>query len=156
VNVGVTAEAGVYYGVYPGEAEFRCDIRTVPGMTREMLEEDLEGFLRAAAEEEPELAAELDFEVWVPATEIAESDPLVTALRDAGASVLGAECPLGVFPGATDAPHLQLTAGIPTVAAFGPGFLTRAHSPNESAPVEGIVEAARIYALAARRYLDPD
>ena len=64
--------------------------------------------------------------------------------------MLGDERPVGVFPGATDASHLQLTAGIPTVAAFGPGFLPRAHAPNESAPVEGIVQAAEIYALAAR------
>jgi acetylornithine deacetylase/succinyl-diaminopimelate desuccinylase-like protein len=155
VNVGVTAQAGVYYGVYPGEAEFACDIRTVPGMTRELVEEDLRSFLRRAAEDDPDLQAELDFEIWVPATEIDSTHPLVAALREASAAVLGAECPLGAFPGATDAPHLQLSAGIPTVAAFGPGFLTRAHSPNESASVDGIVQAAAIYSLAARRYLDP-
>jgi acetylornithine deacetylase/succinyl-diaminopimelate desuccinylase-like protein len=153
VNVGVTAQAGVFYGVYPGHAEFACDIRTVPGMTREALEEDLESFLRDAAADDPELDATLDFEVWVPAAEIDAAHPLVTSLREASAVVLGVECPLGVFPGATDAPHLQLTAGIPTVAAFGPGFLPRAHGPNESASVEGIVQAAAIYALAARHYL---
>jgi acetylornithine deacetylase/succinyl-diaminopimelate desuccinylase-like protein len=91
----------------------------------------------------------------VPSTEIDSGHPLVSALREASAEVLGAECPLGVFPGATDASHLQLTAGIPTVAAFGPGFLPRAHSPNETASVAGIVQAAEIYAIAARRYLDP-
>jgi acetylornithine deacetylase/succinyl-diaminopimelate desuccinylase-like protein len=155
VNVGVTAQAGVYYGVYPGQAEFACDIRTVPGMTRELLEEDLQSFLRSAANDDPDLDAELDVEIWVPASEIDGSHPVVTALREASAAVLGSECPLGVFPGATDAAHLQLTAGIPTVAAFGPGFLPRAHSPNESASVEGIVQAAEMYALAARRYLDP-
>jgi acetylornithine deacetylase/succinyl-diaminopimelate desuccinylase-like protein len=37
INVGVTAQAGVYYGVYPGRAEFACDIRTVPGMTRDTI-----------------------------------------------------------------------------------------------------------------------
>lgn len=154
VNVGVMARAGVFYGVYPGEAEFACDIRTVPGMTREALEKDIESFLRSAAADDPELDAELDFEIWVPASEIDPGHPLVSALREASGIVLGAECPVGVFPGATDAPHFQLTAGIPTVAAFGPGFLPRAHGPNESASVEGIVQAAELYALAARRYLE--
>ena len=153
VNVGVTASAGVYYGVYPGAAEFACDIRTVPGMTRQSLEEDLAGFLRSAAADDPELDAELDFEVWVPASEIAPEHPLVAALQEASGLVLGDERPVGVFPGATDAAHFQLTAGIPTVAAFGPGFLPRAHSPNETASVEGIVQAAELYAIAARRYL---
>jgi acetylornithine deacetylase/succinyl-diaminopimelate desuccinylase-like protein len=154
VNVGVMARAGVFYGVYPGEAEFACDLRTVPGMTRESVVEDIERFLRDAAADDPELDAELDFEVWVPSAEIDPEHPLVSALRDASGAVLGDERPVGVFPGATDAPHLQLTAGIATVAAFGPGFLPRAHAPNESAPVAGIVQAAELYALAARRYCE--
>ena len=154
VNVGVMARAGVFYGVYPGEAEFACDIRTLPGMTREQLVEDLESFLRDAAADDPELDAELDFEIWVPATEIDPGNDLVTALREASGTVLGDERPVGVFPGATDAPFFQLTAGIPTVAAFGPGFLPRAHAPNESAPIAGILQAAELYALAARRYLE--
>ena len=57
------------------------------------------------------------------------------------------------FPGVTDAAHFQLTAGIPTVAAFGPGLLPRAHSPNERLDVAGAAKASRIYALAALRYL---
>jgi acetylornithine deacetylase/succinyl-diaminopimelate desuccinylase-like protein len=154
VNVGVMASAGVFYGVYPGSAEFACDIRTVPGMERETLEEDLRLFLVDAARDDPELDAELDFEIFVPASEIEASHPLVSALRDASRAVLGEERPVGAFPGATDAAHFQLTAGIPTVAAFGPGFLPRAHAPNESAPVAGIVQAAELYALAARRYAE--
>jgi acetylornithine deacetylase/succinyl-diaminopimelate desuccinylase-like protein len=156
VNVGVMARAGVFYGVYPGEAEFACDIRTLPGMTRGALEEDIESFLRNAAEDDPELDAELDFEIWVPATEIDPTHVLVSALREASGIVLGDERPVGVFPGATDAPFFQLTAGIPTVAAFGPGFLPRAHAPNESAPVDGILQAAELYALAARRFVEAE
>jgi acetylornithine deacetylase len=154
VNVGVTAKAGIYYGVYPGEAEFACDIRTLPGMTREQVEADLRGFLARAMAEEPELDAELLFEVWHPATEISAEEPIVKALQSAAADVLGEQPELAAFPGATDATHFQLTAGIPTVAAFGPGFLSRAHSPNESLPAKSILEAAKLYALAARRYLD--
>ncbi len=48
VNVGVMASAGVFYGIYPGMAEFACDIRTLPGMTREALEDDLRAFLDEA------------------------------------------------------------------------------------------------------------
>jgi acetylornithine deacetylase len=153
VNVGVTARAGVFYGVYPGEAEFACDLRTVPGMTRESVEADLRAFLDDARADDPELDAELDFEVWVPPSEIAPDEPVVLALREAAASVLGEEPPLAAFPGATDAPHFQLTAGIPTVAAFGPGFLTRAHAPNESLPAASVEQAARIYSLAAAAFL---
>jgi acetylornithine deacetylase len=153
MNVGVMASAGVFYGVHPGSAEFACDVRTVPGMTRELLEEDVERFLRDAAADDPELDAALEFELFVPVTEIDVAHPLVAALRDASRVVLREERPAGVFPGATDAAYFQLIAGIPTVPAFGPGFLPRAHAPNESAPVAGILEAAEVYALAARRFL---
>jgi acetylornithine deacetylase len=154
VNVGVTAQAGIYYGVYPGQAEFGCDVRTLPGMTREQVEADLQAFLARAMAEEPGLDAELVFEVWHPATEIAPGEPIVKALQAAAEIVLGVQPELGAFPGATDATHFQLTAGIPTVAAFGPGYISRAHSPNESLPAESVLEAAKMYALAARRYLD--
>src|SRR5207244_3817895 len=120
VNVGVTARAGVFYGVYPGEAEFACDIRTVPGMTRESVEADLIAFLDAARADDPELDAELVFEVWVPSTEIAPDEPVVLALREAAGRVLGAEPPLAGFPGATDAALLPDLRGAQDVVVISP------------------------------------
>jgi acetylornithine deacetylase len=153
VNVGVMASAGIYYGVYPGEAELACDVRTLPGMTQESVEADLRAFLARAAEDDRELDAELVVDFFTGATEIGPDEPIVEALRSAAGDVLVEAPELAAFPGATDAAHLQGTAGIPTVAAFGPGFLPRAHSPNESVRVASIGEAARMYALAAWRYL---
>jgi acetylornithine deacetylase len=154
VNVGVMASAGVFYGVYPGNAEFACDIRTLPGMTREQLEADLLRFLAKAMADAPDLRAELVFEIFVPATEISPEEPMVEALQWAAGRVLDVPPILDAFPGATDAPHFQLIAGIPTVAAFGPGLLPRAHSPNENMATDGVWKAAKIYALAALRYLE--
>jgi acetylornithine deacetylase len=153
VNVGVTAKAGVFYGVYPGEAELACDIRTLPGMTRESVEADLRRFLAEAEADDPQLDAELAVEFFIAATEISTEEPVVGCLRSAARDVLGFEPELAAFPGATDAAALQGIAGIPTIAAFGPGYLPRAHSPNESVSVTGIVQAARIYAVAVARYL---
>jgi acetylornithine deacetylase len=103
--------------------------------------------------DDPELHAELVFDAYIAATEIGPDEPVVEAVRSAAADVLGEAPPLAAFPGATDAAHVQGTAGIPAVAAFGPGFLPRAHSPNEAVPVKAIGEAAQMYALAAWRYL---
>ena len=153
VNVGVMAEAGVFYGVYPGNAEFACDIRTLPGMEEQQLIDDIERFLSDAMSADPDLRAELVWEMMAPATEISPDEPIVGILQAAAGEVLGREPRLDAFPGTTDAPHFQLTAGIPCVAAFGPGMLPRAHSPNEYMAAEGAAQAARIYALAAIRYL---
>lgn len=154
VNVGVTASAGVYYGVYPGEAEFGCDIRTIPGMTRDQIITDITAFLERAMADEPQLSAELHFEdIYYAPTEISPDAPIAQAVRSAAETVLGEAPPFEAFPGATDAAHVQGVAGIPTVAAFGPGYLPRAHSPNESVPVADIPLAAKMYALAAWRFL---
>jgi acetylornithine deacetylase len=153
VNVGVMASAGVFYGVYPGEAEFACDIRTLPGMSGEQIEADVEALLERARAEDPELDAELVFEAYIPATEIGPDEPVVRAVQSAAADVLDEQPELAAFPGATDAAYIQGAAGIPSIAAFGPGFLPRAHSPNESVSVRSIGQAARMYALAAGRYL---
>jgi len=153
VNVGVMAEAGVFYGVYPGKAEFACDIRTLPGMTEESVSDDVQRFLDDAMADEPELAAELVWELMVPATEISSDEPIVEDLLTAANDVLGTTPAVDAFPGTTDAAAIQLTSGIPTVAAFGPGMLPRAHSPNEHMAAEGPALAAVIYGLAALRYL---
>ena len=153
VNVGVMVSGGVFYGVYPGRGEFACDIRTLPGMTEEVLTADIERFLADARAADPELDAELTVEGMVPATEISPEEPVVGALLSAARDVLGETPRLDAFPGATDAPHFQLGAGIPCVAAFGPGMLPRAHSPNEYMAASGPALAAKIYALAAHRFI---
>ena len=153
VNVGVMAEGGVFYGVYPGNAEFACDVRTLPGMNEEMMRADIGRFLADAMADDPDLRAELRWHLMVPAVEIDADHPVVAALVEAAIDVLGTEPDLDAFPGATDAPYFQLGAGIPTVAAFGPGMLPRAHSPNEYMDADGAALSASIYALAALHYL---
>jgi len=160
VNLAVKVEGGVSYGVCPGLAEFQSDIRTLPGMTRQRLEADLENCLGAIRREDPQVRIELAFEPaplgWIPPTEVAADHPLVQALLQASEQVLGWRPKLSAFPGGTDAAQFQGVAGIPTIPSFGPGWLTLAHGPNECVGVEAIVQAATIYALAAQNFLHPD
>jgi acetylornithine deacetylase/succinyl-diaminopimelate desuccinylase-like protein len=155
VNVGVTLRGGVFYGVCPGEAEFGVDVRLVPGMRREDLEEDVEQLLRVLRDEDPELDVMvewLDGLDWLEPQRIDADHPLVAAARGAAADVLGRELPAAVFPGGTDAGYWQ-SAGMPALPALGPGLLRHAHAPNESVGVDEIVAASRIYALTALRFL---
>jgi acetylornithine deacetylase len=154
VNVGLTVSSGLGYGILPGAGEFLSDIRALPGMTKETIEADLLAFLERAKADDPELDAELVFDHWTPPSEIPADSLIVGVLAGAAEAVLGSPVPVDSFPGGTDAPYFQLVAGIPTVPSFGPGLLTVAHTPNESISVEAIVQAAKIYALAARRFLD--
>ena len=157
VNPGVMVWGGIYYGVYPGEAGFSTDIRTLPGMTLEGVRRDIEKFLDDLRDEDPELQLELQFEPtalgWIQATEIPPDHSLVRALLNASETALGFRPPLGACPGTTDAAWFQGLAGIPTVPAFGPGRITLAHTPNEYIAVDSLLRAAKLYALAAIEFL---
>ncbi len=157
LNVGVMVKGGVYYGVYPGNAEFSCDLRTLPGMTREGVERDIRGWLGTVRRDDPDLQAELEFEEppldWIEPSEIDSTHPLVGAIQKAAEEVLGVPVPLGCMPGTTDAPKLQYGLGIPTIPAFGPGLLPLAHGPNECISQKSPLQAAKIYALGVLAYL---
>ena len=157
INLAVKIEGGVGYGVCPGVAEFQADIRTLPGMTRQQLQLDVERCLDSIRRDDPELRVELEFEHppldWLPPTEVPADHPFVVALLTASEQVLGWRPKLSAFPGGSDAAKFQALAGIPTIPSFGPGWLKLAHGPNECVGVEAIVQAAKMYALAAKTYL---
>ncbi len=157
VNLGVRLKGGVYFGVYPGQAEFGVDIRTLPGMKMENVIRDIQEFLNQKQMADPTLKVQLEIEDlplgWIDPTEVSEDHPLVRALADASREVLGFCPPSGIYPAATDAPKFQLGAGIPTVPAFGAGMISLAHGPNEWVGAGSIVQACKIYALAGYEIL---
>lgn len=154
LNLGVTLRGGLFFGIYPGEAEFGVDVRTVPGMTLEGLVAEVERFLAKLRQEDPDLDVSCDWLPglgWLPPSSIAPDHPLVAAAGRAARVVLGREVPHGVMPAFTDGTNWW-EAGMPSIPAFGPGLLPLAHRPNEYVSVQEVVEAARIYALTALRY----
>ena len=156
VNAAVQMSGGVFYGVHPGEAVVASDIRLVPGMDRETLDRELRELLGSA------LPPDVDWEIryadgslsWMDSAEIAPDHPVVTAAQAACAEVLGAEVPLGAYPGGTDATHFANIGRTPAVAALGPGWLSVAHGPDEHVGVSQLVQAERLYERLAHIYLE--
>ena len=154
VNLGVRLMGGVYYGVYPGYADSGQDIRTVPGMQKKRLLQELETFLARPDNERrciPQsgvgtCSLSLD---WIAPTEVSPQLPIARALVRASEEVLGFRPPFSVYPAATDSPCFQLLANIPTIPSFGPGMISVSHGANEWVGVKSIVQACKIYALAA-------
>ncbi|MGA7765294.1 MAG: M20 family metallopeptidase [Candidatus Sulfotelmatobacter sp.] len=153
LNVGVFIRGGVFFGVNPGYAEFGTDIRTVPGMCKADVVRDLKNFLDACRKDDPSLEVELEFAPppldWIAPTEVNSDLEIAGALADASHRVLGFRPPFGIYPAGTDATHFQNIAGIPTVPACGAGMISVCHGANEWVGVEGIIQACKIYALAA-------
>jgi acetylornithine deacetylase len=157
VNPGVTLSGGVYYGVIPGEASFGFDIRIIPGMTSEKIKEDLAAFLDELADKDKYLHAELVYEPpmdWAPAAEISRNHPLVNSCIQATKDVIGAEPAVEGALFTTDAVVFSGKLGIPTIPSFGPGLIKLAHAPDEYIEIEEIIQAAKIYAIAAAEYLN--
>lgn len=157
INIGVQVQGGLYPGVYPGNAEFVSDVRTLPGMTRDGFARDLDAFLERMRAEDPRMNVEWEFLPspldWIEPVEIPAEHPLVGQVLAACDGVLDERPELSTFPGGTDATPFTKIAGIPCIPSFGPGMLHHCHGPNEYVPVESVVQAAKIYAVAAAEYL---
>jgi acetylornithine deacetylase/succinyl-diaminopimelate desuccinylase-like protein len=146
--------AGIAPGILPGEALAQGEVRTIPGMTWAGTDRALREALAGIRDDGGKpLAVELESEPedW-PASAIDPAEPIVSALVDATALVIGRAPELSIFPGATEA-HVFAAHGIPCVPAFGPGRLAAAHVPDEAVALEDLFAAARIYALAIAAYL---
>jgi acetylornithine deacetylase/succinyl-diaminopimelate desuccinylase-like protein len=146
--------AGIATGILPGAAVAQGEVRTIPGMTWAGTDRALrEALGRIHADDGRPVGVEVESEPenW-PASAIDPGQPIVAALVDATALVIGRAPELSIFPGATEA-HVFAARGIPCVPAFGPGRLAAAHVPNESVALEDLFAAARIYALAIAGYL---
>lgn len=156
VNPAVRMSGGVFYGVHPGDAVVATDIRLIPGMDRDLLDRELRALLAAALPDDVDWAIRYaDGSLgWMPPVEIAPGHPVVTAAQAACRDVLGAELPLGAYPGGTDATHFTDLGGTPSVAALGPGWLSVAHGPNECVGVDQLDQAEELYARLAHIYLD--
>ncbi len=157
INLADTLSGGVDYAIVPGYAEAKNDIRVLPGMSEEQVFKDLRDCLDKIRAEDPKLDVELVPEPgssgWTSATELSRDHPIVDAVIDSTRKVMGNECQVGGFTGGTDAKHFMTIAGTPTIPAFGPGLLNLAHGPNERVLVEDLINASKVYALTALRYL---
>jgi acetylornithine deacetylase len=137
----------------PDRCSFLVDVRTIPGQTPEAVLADARRFVAALTEADPTFQAEVelaDGHIPMIPFEVPDDAPLVREVAAAHLAVRG-EAPVvgdtgpSRFAGA-DSGHL-LAAGI-TGLLYGPGgrYLSM---PDERVLAADVVDAARVYALAA-------
>ncbi|MGH2635186.1 MAG: M20 family metallopeptidase [Actinomycetota bacterium] len=151
LNPGVVLEGGINYGVVPGRARVASDCRLVPGMDRSAFEAAIRTFVADTVD--PPARADVVIRNWIPATTIADEDPLVAVAREALTESLGAVPPDVVFPATTDATWFS-EIGIPSLPAVGPGLLRYAHGADERVSVAALEQARAVYRTLARRYCE--
>ncbi|MEO3801656.1 M20 family metallopeptidase [Nonomuraea sp. B1E8] len=136
--------------VIPALASVFVDVRTVPGVEHKAIADRV-----AALASRDGIIAEVSTLVDRPPVDVPVSDPVVAALAAAHRTVTGREPVYGGVPGSTDGTVLTHWGGIPSVV-YGPGGKWIAHQADEFVEVAEIVQCAKVFAEAARRFLTGD
>jgi acetylornithine deacetylase len=154
-------DAGQWIVSHPAAATLRCHVQYLPGQagadgSGAPVVAEIEQRVRAAARADPWLAEHPPSFVWHGDVPAAFSDPAVPIC----ATTLDAMEALGLeraiasrttwFDGAT-----FTRAGTPAIA-FGPGAIAQAHAVDEYVPVDELVQAAQVLAVAAIRFCGVD
>ena len=142
--------------VIPSAAEMMLDVRLIPGLTPTRVLRDLRALCARLAQLRHGLRARLEVvEPPRPSTRLERRAPIARAVARAYREVVGRPPTFGGVPGTTDGTLLMARGRIPCVV-FGPGSRTIPHQVNEYVEVEALVEAARVYAVAAVHFLRGD
>nr|MBI2904641.1 M20 family metallopeptidase [Chloroflexota bacterium] len=138
--------------VMPGATEAVLDFRLIPGQNPEKLAKQVERMLAAATAVDDRLEYTMDvLEVRHP-TRTDKGESVVTSLASAYTDLTGAAPVYSGVPGSTDGTILNARKGIPIVTC-GPGDIHIPHHVDEWVSIDEIKTAARMYVLAAIRYL---
>ena len=138
--------------VMPGASETMLDIRLIPGQEPEALALEIETLLKSALAGEAKLRYDFRvLEIRHP-TYTDPDHPVVNALASAYSDLTGNPPIYGGVPGSTDGTILHARKGIPIVTC-GPGDIHIPHHVDEWVSIDEIKTAARMYVLAAVRYL---
>ncbi len=96
----------------------------------------------------PDVRFSIEDRMIVEPTRAPEDAPVIAALTDAIARVVGRPAALVASPGTYDQKHVARIAGVPHCVAYGPGELALAHQPDEYCSIADIVMATKVLALA--------
>ena len=83
-----------------------------------------------------------------------KEQPVVKAVRQAIADVLGATAEYVISPGTYDQKHVVRIGEVQDCIAYGPGILDLAHQPDEYIAIEDMVSSAKVMAHAIADLLD--
>ncbi|MFQ5611692.1 MAG: M20 family metallopeptidase [Anaerolineae bacterium] len=139
--------------VMPGQSQLVIDCRLIPGQTSQ----DLTARIKACiAEVEAAEGNRVTFEYeCIEAREPTFTPPeaeIVEVLDRSYRDVSGKEPVYGGVPGTTDGTILSSRAGVPIVTV-GPGDIHIPHHIDEWLGLDELIEATRLYAVAAIRFL---
>jgi acetylornithine deacetylase/succinyl-diaminopimelate desuccinylase len=152
INVG-TIVGGSKVNMVAASCTIEIDRRTVPGEDREGVLSSVRAAIEAARARYPDIDASARIAFFGRPFEIDRDARVVHVLGDAVAEVNARPPELMGFRGASDA-RFYAEAGAEVVVC-GPGDIALAHTARESVALAEVESAARTFALAFGRLLQP-
>lgn len=147
-----TIEGGVKTNVVPDRCVVTVDQRTVPGQDHQAILRQVEELIADLGQRIPDFRASARLVNDRPPVETSPEEPVVQRFCDVVAEVTGERpVPKGVTY-YTDAVELVPALKAPMIIC-GPGDAKLAHQPNEYVEVAKLVEATKIFSLAATQLL---
>jgi succinyl-diaminopimelate desuccinylase len=138
--------------VMPAQCTMTLDIRLIPGQSPEDIEGKIRAIFKRLQSQDAHFNADLEVIESRPPTATSRQEPVVLELDRAFRDLTGKEPVYGGVPGSTDGTILFGRAGVPIVTC-GPGDTLIPHHVDEYLDIDQLVEATRLYAVAAMRYL---
>jgi acetylornithine deacetylase len=155
--VPTSFDSGQWIVSYPASATLRCHVQYLPGQadrkgSGEAVMREIEERVQSAARADPWLAAHPPAFTWhgdVPPCFQGPEAPISATTLDAMGS-LGLERAIASRTTWFDAATFS-QAGTPTIG-FGPGAIAAAHAVDEFVPLDELVRAAQVLAVATMRF----
>jgi acetylornithine deacetylase/succinyl-diaminopimelate desuccinylase family protein len=152
LHVG-TIEGGVNPWMVAGRCRITIDRRVLPGERAEDVVQEVQEVVDRLDKRVPNFRGAVRLATFARPMKTASDNPVVTAVREATATVLGRDPGVHGWSATCDA-NIHVNDGDTPAIVFGPGSIEReAHRPDESVAISELVEAAKIYALTALRLL---
>jgi len=147
-----TIEGGVKTNMVPDRCVVTIDQRTVPGQDHQAIVRQVEELIADLARRRPGFSASVEVIKDLAPVATSPQEPVVQQFCDVVAQIVGERpVPKGVNY-YTDAAVFAPTLEAPMIIC-GPGEAKLAHQPNEYAEVKKLVEAAKLFTLAAAQLL---
>jgi succinyl-diaminopimelate desuccinylase len=143
-----TISGGVKTNVVPDACRVTIDMRTVIGQDHQEILDLVRQLIDQLCADDPTLHAEVHAITERVPIDVPFADPQVQAFVSVRDAVTGQRSQPAAASFATDGSVFVPAYNAPMVIC-GPGLPEKAHQPNEYVEIDKLVEAARIYTLAA-------
>jgi len=153
ICVGTMIKGGIKENVIPDYCEAYCDIRIIPGLSRDEAIEYLNNLIEESGKSINNLKVDLEVVNYVEPAEIPLESNIMKVVIESTEYVAGYKPDYLGGTGSNDSTYLINNADVESICGFGPGdgLLGNMHSINERISIDMLIKFTKIYADVIRR-----